>query len=95
MSATLIPASFTALWNGVLHRSSRSAVSCSNCERVSFSSRCSGPSADALRYGRLIVVSVAADSSIFAFSAASRSRWVAILSWERSMPYAFLNCLVR
>lgn len=37
-------------------------------------------------YGRLMLVVVAADSSILAFSAASRSRWRAILSWARSMP---------
>ena len=30
---------------------------------------------------------VAADSSILAFSAASRRRCMAILSWARSMPY--------
>ncbi len=42
-----------------------------------------------------MVVSVAEDSSIFAFSAASRSRWTAILSLARSTPWAFLNCLTR
>ena len=53
MSETLIPASLTAWWNGALQRSSRSAVSCWNCARVSFSSRCSGPSADARDVGQV------------------------------------------
>ncbi len=86
MSDTLIPASLTALWNGPLHRSRRSLVSCSNWARVSFSSRCSGPSADAVMYGRLTEVSEDDDSSIFARSAASRSRCTAILSLARSTP---------
>ena len=53
-----MPASRSTDWNGALVRSSRSAVSCWNCERVSFSSRCSGPASEAVMYGRLIVVSV-------------------------------------
>ena len=36
-----------------------------------------------------------ADSSILAFSAASRSRCIAILSLDRSMPLLSLNCLTR
>src|SRR5690606_40643271 len=49
ISLSWMPASLTTLLNGVLQRSSRSAVSCWNCARVSFSSRCRGPSADADR----------------------------------------------
>ena len=65
----------------------------SNSERVSFISRCSGPSAVAVMNGRLIVVSMTWDSSIFAFSAASFSRCSAIRSFERSTPWEFLNSL--
>ncbi len=48
ISDSEMPASLITLWNGVLQRSSRSEVSCWNWARVSFSSRCSGPSADAV-----------------------------------------------
>ena len=41
--------------------------------------------------GRLISVSIVVDSSHFAFSAASFSRWSAILSFERSIPWSRLN----
>ena len=41
--------------------------------------------------GRLMLVSARLDSSILAFSAASLSRCVAILSAPRSTPCAFLN----
>ncbi len=85
------PASLTAIVNGARQRSMRSDVIRSNSERVSFSSRCSGPSAVAVTNGRLIVVSVVCDSSIFAFSAASFRRWSAIRSWARSTPCLFLN----
>ena len=42
-------------------------------------------------YGRLISVDEVVDSSIFAFSAASLRRWSAWGSFERSMPWSFLN----
>lgn len=90
-----MPASLMTLWNGTLQRSSRSEVSCWNWARVSFSSRCSGPSAEAVMYGRLMEVSVEDESSIFAFSAASRRRWRAILSLARSTPWPFWNCVTR
>ncbi len=44
-----------------------------------------------MRNGRLISVSLTLDSSIFAFSAASRRRWITILSLETSIPWSFLN----
>jgi hypothetical protein len=68
------PASFNALSNGFLQRLSRSAVICSKFARVSFSCKCFGPLASAVIYGRLISLSNKVDSSILAFSAASRSR---------------------
>ena len=46
-------------------------------------------------YGRLIVVDCAPDSSIFAFSAASCSRCIAILSLDRSMPFCALKVRTR
>ena len=63
----------------------------SNSPRVSFSSRCSGPSAVAVTNGRLIVVSATWESSIFAFSAASFRRCSAIRSFDRSTPWSSLN----
>ncbi|CAM5721770.1 hypothetical protein SFUMM280S_02052 [Streptomyces fumanus] len=48
IAESFTPASLTAWWNGVRQRSSRSAVSSWNWARVSFSSRCSGPSAEAV-----------------------------------------------
>ena len=93
ISSSAMPASLMTAWNGALVRSSRSAVIFSNCARVRVSSRCSGPSALAVMYGRLIDVCIELDSSIFAFSAASRRRCMAILSLDRSTPCAFLNCV--
>ena len=52
-------------------------------------------SASTVMYGRLIDVWLELDSSIFAFSAASRRRCIAILSFVRSMPLAALNCVTR
>ena len=78
---------------GPLHRSTRSAVSSLNWARVSFTSRCLGPSDVAVMNGRLIWVSWTEDSSILAFSAASWRRWVAILSADRSTPSVSLNVL--
>ena len=66
-----------------------------NSERDSEMSRCSGPELPAVMYGRLMFVVVAADSSIFAFSAASRRRCIAILSCDRSMPFWPRNVLTR
>ena len=41
--------------------------------------------------GRLMSLVWALESSIFAFSAASLTRWMACVSFERSMPVWFLN----
>ena len=67
-------ASARACLNGPMHRSTRSAVSSSNFARVSTISRCLGPEASAVTNGRLIDVWTTVLSSIFARSAASRSR---------------------
>ena len=91
MSDLLRPASVMACSNGPLQASTRSAVSSLNLARVSFRSRCLGPSEVAVMKGRLIWVSCTDDSSIFAFSAASFRRCRAILSADRSTPSVFLN----
>ena len=83
------------LRNGSLVRSSRSAVICWNCARVSFSSRWIGPFSVIDRYCSEIVVAVELDSSFFACSAASRSRCMAILSLDRSTPVCIFTVLTR
>ena len=65
------PASARACFVGPTVRSSRSCVSSFSFARVSWRSRCFGPSGVAVMNGRLICVEVVEDSSIFAFSAAS------------------------
>ena len=73
-STSLTPlslASSSAWRTGATTRSSRSAVSSLNFERVRRTSRCLGPLWSAVMNGRLICDSCAVDSSIFAFSAAS------------------------
>ena len=93
MSFCVMPASLMACSKGSLQRSSRSAVICSNCERVSETSMCSGPSGVAVMKGRLIWVCCTCDSSILAFSAASFRRCAAMRSAARSMPWAALKSL--
>ena len=92
---TEMPASRIAWLNGARARSSRSWVIRWNSARVIVTSRCSGPSAPAVMYGRLMLVDCAPDSSILAFSAASRRRCMASLSLDRSMPLEALKVLTR
>ena len=80
---------------GSCSRSSRSEVIRWNSARVSVTSRCSGPSELAVMYGRLMLVWLDCESSIFAFSAASRRRCMAILSLDRSTPCWPLKVLTR
>ena len=91
ISAALRPASFSAVRQGPSVRSIRSSTRLSSLARVSFMLRCLGPEASAVMNGRLMSVSMAVDSSILAFSAASLSRCRAILSLRRSMPWSLLN----
>ena len=72
----------------------KSSIIDSNLARVSFTLRCLGPVWSAVRKGRLISVSMVLESSIFAFSAASLSRWRTILSLLTSMPESFLNSVI-
>ena len=62
-----------------------------SCERVMDIAMCFGPDASAVMNGRLISVLFADESSIFAFSAASRRRCTASLSLFRSIPCSFLK----
>ncbi len=90
-SELVSPASFMAFCTGMAVFSTKSWVSSSNCARLRFMSKCLGPSAVAVMKGKLIFVVIALESSFFAFSAASFSLCMAILSLDRSTPSAFLN----
>ena len=85
------PASAMACLQGPTERCRMSSTICSKRARVSFICRCLGPVASAVMNGRLISVSSSVESSILAFSAASFRRCSAIWSFERSMPFSFLN----
>ena len=84
-------ASSMACFTGPTQRSTRSAVSWSNVDRIRLTFRCFGPDASAVTNGRLTAVWVTADSSTLAFSAASKRRCSACGSLRRSMPLDFLN----
>ena len=90
-SAGFLFASASAFLVGSIVRWTRSFIICSSFARDSLICMCLGPLASAVRNGRFISVSITDDSSIFAFSAASRRRWITILSLETSMPWSFLN----
>mmetsp|Transcript_7804 Transcript_7804/g.19261 ORF Transcript_7804/g.19261 Transcript_7804/m.19261 type:complete len:253 (-) Transcript_7804:920-1678(-) len=69
-----MPASFRQFLHGSIVRWMSESVSSSSFARVSLMLRCFGPLASAVMKGRLISVDPAEESSVFAFSAASRSR---------------------
>ena len=54
---------------------------------ATFMFMCFGPVASMVRYGKLMSVWRAEDSSTLAFSAASRTRWRAMESFVKSMPW--------
>ena len=81
MSPGLRPASLSAALTGPSVFLTRSATRSSSLARVSEMTRCFGPVASAVMYGRLISVVAVVDSSIFAFSAASLRRWRACWSF--------------
>ena len=91
ISENFIPASDRAFSTGSLVRSTKSAVIFSNSDLLSFSSKCWGPASLAVINGKFISVSLVEDNSIFAFSAPSWTLWMAILSFERSIPVDDLN----
>mmetsp|Transcript_3865 Transcript_3865/g.11181 ORF Transcript_3865/g.11181 Transcript_3865/m.11181 type:complete len:449 (+) Transcript_3865:782-2128(+) len=88
-------ASFSARSTGMRHLSRRSEHICSNWVRLMVASMCLGPSAVAVMKGRLMLVLLRFDSSIFAFSAASVNRCRAWRSLRRSMPSFFLKSSAR
>ncbi len=87
-------ASLRAFCMGPLQRSTVGLTSSSSFARVMDMVRCRGPFWSAVMKGRLISVFMVEDSSILAFSHASFTRHMAILSLVRSMPVSFLNCAV-
>ncbi len=91
ISEAEIPASFKAVLQGCTVRSIRSSTRLSSFDLVSLILRCLGPEASAVIKGRLMVVSMVVESSIFAFSPSSLRRCKAILSWRRSIPWSRLN----
>ena len=85
------PESFIAWRTGPIVASTRSAVISLNLALVRVVSRCLGPVASAVINGREIWAVVIPERSIFAFSAASLTLCIAILSFERSIPVSLLN----
>ena len=89
--AGVSPESAIACCTGPIVISTRWRVSSSNLARVSVVSMCSGPFLLAVRNGRLMLAEVIPDNSIFAFSAASRMRCMAVGSLRRSILFSRLN----
>ena len=73
------------------HLSTIGPISPSSFARVRRTSRFFAPDGSFAMNGRFTSVSITVDSSIFAFSAASRTRVIAVWSIERSMPSFFRN----
>ena len=80
-----------AFWHGTRQAWIKACANCSNCARVSVFTKCLGTPPSAEMYGRLISVDVVLESSIFAFSAASFRRCIAIGSLLRSIPSSALK----
>ena len=91
ISLLLSLASFSAFSTGPSRRSSSGFTRSSSFARVSFSSKCFGPSASAVMNGIFTSYSVVVESSFLAFSASSFRRCMAALSLRRSIPSVFLN----
>ena len=88
-------ASFKTWRTGSTVFCTRSSINCSNFARVKSMSKCFGPSAPAVMYGRLMFAFWREESSIFAFSAASFKRCIATGSFFKSIPSFFLNSSAR
>ena len=85
-------ASSSAFSTDGLHRSIMGPISSSSLALVMRISRFFAPEEGSCAInGRLMSVSITVESSIFAFSAASLTLVMAVLSWERSVPSFFLN----
>jgi hypothetical protein len=88
------PESLTQFSQGLMVLLINASVKDSSLERVKVILQCLGPLLSAVKYGKLISVCAADESSILAFSDASRTRYKAILSLETSMPVYYLNSLM-
>ena len=88
-------ASSIAFFIGITVASTKSAVIASNFCLVKSTSKCLGPVASAVIKGRLMLVLLIPESSIFAFSAASFNLCIASLSPDKSMPSLVLNSETR
>ena len=84
-------ASSRANFTGARLRSTRSSTKDSSFALVTLCTKCLGPEASAVMYGRFTSVCSLDDNSIFAFSAASFSLCKASGSDLRSKPDSFLN----
>ena len=91
MSATLKPASLIAFLHGSIVLSTKSPTISSNLALVIFITKCLGPESSVVINGWLISVSVDVDNSIFAFSADSFNLCKAVTSFDKSIPWSFLN----
>mmetsp|Transcript_37172 Transcript_37172/g.84198 ORF Transcript_37172/g.84198 Transcript_37172/m.84198 type:complete len:282 (-) Transcript_37172:657-1502(-) len=89
------PASRKQFLHGSTVRWINESVNSSSLARVNLTFMCFGPVASAVMNGRLISVDPVDESSVFAFSAASRSRCTASLSAERSIDCSLLNSSVK
>ena len=87
----LTSASFNACSQGVLVLEIRSETNCSSLDLLKDMTKCLGPDESAVIKGKLISVCVVVLSSIFAFSAASRSLCKAIRSVLRSILCSLRN----
>mmetsp|Transcript_31801 Transcript_31801/g.78466 ORF Transcript_31801/g.78466 Transcript_31801/m.78466 type:complete len:370 (-) Transcript_31801:216-1325(-) len=85
------PASRRQFLHGSMVRWMSESVSSSSLARDILMLRCLGPDASAVMKGRLISVEPVEESSVFAFSAASRRRCTASLSAVRSIDCSLLN----
>ena len=84
-------ASLIALSNGDLHLLTIGITNSSTLARFIDIVRCLGPLESAVIKGKLMSVVKVLESSIFAFSAASRNLCIAILSFLKSIPLCFLK----
>mmetsp|Transcript_86821 Transcript_86821/g.144443 ORF Transcript_86821/g.144443 Transcript_86821/m.144443 type:complete len:223 (-) Transcript_86821:576-1244(-) len=91
ISDTCTPASDMHFLHGSAVLFTKVSTSDSYLLRVTVVATCTGPSGPPEMKGKLMSVCLAEDSSILAFSEASRMRCKAILSFDTSKPFSFLN----
>ena len=71
VASWLDSAFFKAVWHGSIVLFTKSSINCSNLALLKVLTKCLGPEAVAVIYGKLISVDVVLDNSILAFSEAS------------------------